>query len=339
MRIGFSCPATYALHGPGAGVRDQAVAQARALRRAGHEVILLNPWDDYPGGLDLVEFFLGGFPHFWIEQKRPHPVPMLVWAPIIDSNEPNWKYRLAMKLGRLIPKVYTIPGMFRDQAMGSDLVVVRSRHEYDRVTQGLEVPASKVEIVLNGMDPPPPTSPDLAHAALGSTGPFVLHVSAYSSPRKNVLNLVRAVGPTGLPLVIAGTAFPGPDLDAIRAAAAPFPNVRLMGFLDRPTLDSMYAACRVFALPSVHEGTGMVALDAAAHGAAVVITRHGGPPDYFRQFAEYVEPASVDDIRAAVVRAFEKGPDPALRRHVHENLTWDASAARLAECYRKHAPR
>jgi glycosyltransferase involved in cell wall biosynthesis len=103
-------------------------------------------------------------------------------------------------------------------------------------------------------------------------------------------------------------------------------------------LQNLYAACTVFCLPSVHEGTGLVALEAASLGARIVITRNGGPPDYFADMAEYVDPFSVESIRAGVERAWNAAPSDKLRSHVLTNLTWDASARSLISAYRKHMP-
>jgi glycosyltransferase involved in cell wall biosynthesis len=217
--------------------------------------------------------------------------------------------------------------------MRSDLVVVRSQSERERVVRGLGIDPGKVAIVLNGVTPPTPVDAAEARRRLGFTEPFVLHVSAYTDARKNVARLIEALNQTPYPLVVAGRSDPGGALDAIKALAAKNPRVKLMGFVDHATLQDLYAACKVFALPSIHEGTGLVALEAAAHGAAVVITKHGGPPDYFSDLAEYVDPMHVASIRDALVRAWDAPHGDALKRRVLANLTWEASARALVEAF------
>lgn len=338
MKIGFLCPANYALTGTANGVRVQALHQAAALRRAGHEVVLMDPWAAYDlATFDVVQFFSGGFPHLWIE-GRPPALRHLAFAPIIDSNEPNWRYRLAGRLGHAVPKVYTVPAVLQDQARGSDLVICRSEWERRRVLDGLGVDPTKVgvEIVLNGVDPPPPTDPAEARGRLGLPAEFVLHASTYAADRKNAVRMVEAVGPTGLPLVLVGREDAGPTLGRLRALAKRYPTVRLLGFQDRATLDALFAACKVFCLPSEHEGTGLAALEAASHGAGVVITKHGGPPDYFGELGYYVDPASVGEIRRAVLAAWQEPRGDALRAHVRARLSWDASVRSLVAAYEKH---
>jgi glycosyltransferase involved in cell wall biosynthesis len=68
----------------------------------------------------------------------------------------------------------------------------------------------------------------------------------------------------------------GPLEDALRRRAGSLPVV-FAGFVDDPA--NAYAAADVVALSSVHEGLGLVLLEAAQHGVPAVATRVGGIPD------------------------------------------------------------
>jgi len=173
-------------------------------------------------------------------------------------------------------------------------------------------------------------------ARLGLPERFLLHVSTYTHARKNALRLAEAAVRAKLPIVFAGTATQGETLNKLKELAARGDDVRLLGFQDQASLNSLYAACTVFCLPSYHEGTGLVALEAASYGARIVITRNGGPPDYFGDLAQYVDPYDTADIQRAIVRAWEQPPSDELKRHVLQNLTWAASATSLVEAYKKH---
>ncbi|MFT3785901.1 MAG: glycosyltransferase family 4 protein [Tepidisphaeraceae bacterium] len=338
MRIGFMMDALAAIGTPGNGVRAQARHQADALTRLGHSIERLNPWlDNDTKGLDLVQFFVGGNPFIWIETLK-YRLNFLVFAPMIDSNEPHWRYRIAARLGRLTKNRFiTAQGLVQQQAETADLVIVRSTHERERLTQSLGIDDAKIEMVLNGANPPTPATGDLAREKLGLPERYVAHVSNYGHGRKNVPMLIEACGELGYPLIVAGSREPGPPLQAAEAAAKKYPGlVKLHGFLDADVLQSLYAGARVFALPSVNEGTGLVAVEAAAQGAAVVITKNGGPPDYFLNMAEYVDPFDKQSVKSALQRAWEKGPDPRLKQHVLTNLTWDNSARQLDAAYKKH---
>lgn len=336
MRIGFLLPANYSLSGSGQGVRVQAVHQAQALRDLGHDVVQMNPWEPFAGDpYDVIQFFQGGFAHFWIEDLISRRAKLSVFAPIIDTNESNKRYRLAARIGNWTRKLYSVPGVFQKQAQGADLVIARSTHERDRLVQGLSVDERKVEIVLNGVTPPPTTSPDLARKTLDLPDEYILHVSAYTQDRKNVVRMIEAIGPTGKPLIIAGTAVPGPTLDRIQGLVKQYPNVKLLGFLDRDVLESLYAGCRIFCLPSINEGTGLVALEASIHGAGVVITQCGGPPDYFANHGYYVDPMETASIKNAVLQAWDNPRGEALCKHVLDHLSWKKSAEALASAYER----
>ncbi len=63
------------------------------------------------------------------------------------------------------------------------------------------------------------------------------------------------------------------------AALATHPTIRLLGYLDRPALEDIYAASDVFVMPSLVEGFGLVYLEALATGCHVIATTNTGVPD------------------------------------------------------------
>lgn len=333
MKIGWIMPGGFAVAPPGDGRKVQALRQVEALEALGHQVARLSPWEEMPEGLDALHIYEGAFSNIVGAYRRPPKVGVVSLATIIDSNMPYWAYRLAAFVGGLSGNLRTNQGLHRKQAQRSDVVIVRSRSERERVVRGLGVEPAKVQIVLNGMAPPAPVDAALARRRLGIAEDFVLHVSAYTDGRKNVVRLAEAINQTPYPLIIAGRGAPGAEMDRLKVLAASNPRVKLMGFVDHATLQDLYAACKVFALPSIHEGTGLVALEAAAHGASVVITKLGGPPDYFGDMVDYVDPFKVASIREGLTRAWERPRVDTLRQHVLAHLTWEASARSLVAAW------
>ena len=119
MRIGFLVPSSFSIGNPGNGIAEQARQQAAALERRGHTVLRLNPWEwQDERELDVLHFFVGGTQMAGITQGRQLTRPgLLVFAPIIDSNQSFRSYRLAARLGSLSPRFLTVPGAFRRQAL------------------------------------------------------------------------------------------------------------------------------------------------------------------------------------------------------------------------------
>jgi len=340
MKIAFLANALYAVGNPANGIAIQAKCQAKALATLGHEVVLLNPWEwqdilEY----DVVQFFFGGLNLSGVESlSKTMSRGVLIFAPILDSNAPVGLYRMAAVLGGLHPKFITRQGEYRKQALASDVVVCRSVNEQDRVIKGLGIAADRTAIVLNGAEVAESQS---CHANVWAKmrerwnlrNEFILHVSRYTQERKNVARLIEAVGPLGYPLVIAGSAEAGAMLQRLAHLAKKYPQIKLLGYLTGEELIALYSRCRVFCLPSLHEGTGLAALEAAAYGANVVITEKGGPPDYFRSYAFYVDPYSTRSIRAATAHAWQIPRNEDLRQHVLTHLTWERSAKSLLRTY------
>jgi glycosyltransferase involved in cell wall biosynthesis len=326
-----------ALHDPGDGRVAQAKYQAAALERLGHEVIRMDPWNTVPReSVDVLHVFEGGFGNYVLMPSRPRGYRCIALAPFIDSNQPMWGYRLAagVHVGK---RLYSPQYVLRRQGLNADVMIARSTHERERFVRGMGIPSAKVSIVLNGMTPSPPADGAVARKKFGLPERFVLNVGFFTQGRKNVLRLAEAARAVGCPLVLAGTPEPGPVLDRLKAMEGAG-HVRMLGFVDRETLEQLYAACDVFALPSTHEGTGLVALEAASQGAKILITKNGGPPDYFGKWAAYVDPFRQDDITQALKSLWEQSKTAELQRHVRENLTWEQSARQLVAAYAAHSP-
>jgi len=220
-------------------------------------------------------------------------------------------------------------------------VICRSGHEVQRVLRGLGIPSEKIAAVLNGcpVSADAPAGLDELRARLQLPEAFVLHISAFTQARKNVLKLIEATERLGYPLVIAGGAKPGPVMSEILGRTRRSDRLRILGFVDEPTKAALYALCRVFCLPSTHEGTGLAALEAGAAGARVVITRNGGAPDYFLDHAWYVDPDSVASIRSAIETAWHAPADDRLRQHIAQRLSWLESGKSLERAYLTHLER
>lgn len=339
MRIGFMIPSDWALV-RGHGVVAQARQQAEALESIGHAVDLLSPWQwQNIKDLDVLHFFAACALFPALNDRFPNPRRTLVaYSPIIDSNQSFAAYRLAADLGSISSRLMTIPGIGRAQAQHCDVVICRSQHELRRVSESLRVSMAKVEIVLNGCSEPRTSAigVDPAINSLELPKDFVLHISAFTQQRKNVLRLAQATAELGFPLVIAGRATAGPILDELNQRIGQGQRIILLGFVDESTKAALYSRCRVFCLPSHHEGTGLVAVEAASYGANLVVTRNGGPPDYFLDMAEYVDPFDVSDITRGLAAAWNRPKSDRLKSHLMSTLTWIHSARSLADVYSKH---
>jgi len=99
-------------------------------------------------------------------------------------------------------------------------------------------------------------------------------------PRKGVGHLIRALAamrPTRRPvsLTIVGSGPEEPELRALVQSLG-VGGVRFVGFVDQDRLPAHYAAADVFVFPTLDDPFGMVLLEAAATGLALVASEHAG---------------------------------------------------------------
>lgn len=335
MKIGFLIPAVFSVGNPYNGIREQALHQAKALEDLGHNIVFLNPWQKHElNEIDLVHFFQGGPGLHGLDTTIAKLRIPIVFSPIIDSMAPNWIYRVSERLGSLHAGLSSIQSYYSLQARASSAVIARSNYEKNKLMRGLGINESKIKIVLNGCNSQiSSVCTNDIREKFSIKKEFLFHVSRYSNKTKNVLNLVKAVGPLGLDLLIAGTSEDTHYTQMIHQEASKYSNIKMIGQISDSDRDALYAACRVFCLPSTREGTGLVAVEAAAQGATIVTTSNGGPPDYFVNHAIYVKSHGVDEITSAIKSAWAKTPSDALREHVLNNLTWHRSSQSLARIY------
>ena len=153
--------------------------------------------------------------------------------------------------------------------------------------------------------------------------------------RKNQLSLARACAELGQPLVLIGGVRDAGYLDAcLRAGRG---GVQHLGALEHGStlLHSAYQACSLHVLASEFETPGLASLEAAALGARVVSTSRGSAREYLGDAAYYVEPDSVESIRAGIESALrDGGAVGALRRRVLERFTWRHAAEASLAVYR-----
>jgi glycosyltransferase involved in cell wall biosynthesis len=304
---------------PGGGER-QLTKYAEHLPSHGVNAILHDQWNPVLDSVDVVHFFscMGGSLHF-CKYVRERGLPLVITSSLWIDESNSHRYPIAE---------------IRAQLSMADIIVANSRTECDALAAVLAMPRAQFMTVLNGMDARfAPSCETNTFRNKFIDGPFILNV-ANIERRKNQLNLVRALVRSDLPLIMIGHVRE-PDY-AEQVFAEGGGRTHFLGSLghDDPRLASAYAACTVFALPSTCETPGLAALEAAAAGASIVVTRVGSAPEYFFDMAHYVDPMDPDDIARGIEDALATGHQPQLSRHVIANFTWPMVTAALPDVYR-----
>jgi glycosyltransferase involved in cell wall biosynthesis len=305
---------------PGGGER-QLTKYAEHLPSYGINVILHDHWNPRLDTVDVVHFFscIGGSFHF-CKYVREHGLPVVITSSlwIDESNK----------------QLYPMDEI-RAQLSTADVIVANSCAECDALAAVLGIPRVQFMPVMNGVDArfAAKRESNTFRKKFGTDGPFILSVGNIER-RKNQLNLVRALAGFDLPLVMIGHAREADYAEQVFAEGGE--RTHFFGSLGHndPLLASAYVACAVFALPSVCETPGLAALEAAAAGAPIVVTRVGSAHEYFRDMAHYVDPRDPQDIARGIDDALATGSHPQLSGHVVANFTWPVVTGVLPEVYR-----
>ena len=320
---------------PGGGVRTQVLSTKKHLEPLGVEVLLFDPWRRYDWSeIDIVHVFSTDMRNYYLLGALPDDVALVV-SPIIDNTYPLCLIRTFCAFSRLLPRQCLTSYKSHQLAFRkADAVISPASFERRMLEGGLGVEPDRIFDLPNGVDPRfLNATPDEFLSKHGFRD-FVLYVGQIGNRRKNLRRLLRVAGQLdGVDFVFVGPVLQTQEARDILKMAPDYENVHILGALPEDELVSAYAACDVLVLPSMIEGTGLVALEAGLAGAKVVITRYGGPPDYFQDFVEYVEPRSEESIRQAIETALGKPKDGRLREHIASNYLWGRVAQRLKAVY------
>jgi alpha-1,3-rhamnosyl/mannosyltransferase len=150
-------------------------------------------------------------------------------------------------------------------------------------------------------------------------------------PRKNVPRLIEATRQLGLPLVLVGQRL----WRATEVERHYSSHVTWLGYVPDGDLPPLYAACTVFAYPSLYEGFGLPIIEAMAAGAPVVTSDRTATRDVAGDAALTFNPESVTDMKASLERVLT---EPRLRQWLRRagiaharTFSWSVGAHAIAD--------
>ncbi len=313
----YHAPST-AFQSPGGG-ENQLVQTGRYLEARGVAIRPFCPWTDRLDRAGLLHLFgmsREGLQLARVAKAKGVPVVLspICWiepramAALATDPVGRWANRAKWRLKALVPRW---PTWRRDLLRLADAILPNSEAEGEQLVRWFGADPSRIRPVPNGVEERFARADASAFHALHGPGEFVLYVGRIE-PRKNVLGLVEGVRAAGLPLVVIGDALPGYEAYAADCKRAGSGFTRWLPRVDHddPLLESAYAAARVLALPSWFETPGLVALEAAMAGTAVVVTPHGCTREYFGERVGYARPDRPSEIARAISERLVRRPRP-----------------------------
>ncbi len=202
-----------------------------------------------------------------------------------------------------------------------------SESEYRRLSNHFKIKAPYF-VVPNGVD----FERFSSEASYKRINKQVLCV-ALIEPRKNQLNLIKAINGTDFNLKIIGDPAPNHHEYFERCKQLAGPNIEFIARLDQSELVKYYLESEIHAMPSWFETTGLSSLEASFLGCKVVVSPVGDVEEYFKDLAEYCDPSSVQSIRGALVHANQAKFDTRLKDHIVKEYNWHKAVEKTFEAY------
>jgi glycosyltransferase involved in cell wall biosynthesis len=249
---------------------------------------------------------------------------------------------------RRVNRVYTRWAIKVSCRHARQLIAV-SEFTKQEMIRWLQVPADRITVTYNGVDPrfapPDPLVLDAFRRRVGLPEQFILFIGTLE-PRKNVPTLLEAyariASETNVPLILGGGK--GWLYDEIFAKAEQLnlgDRIRFAGFIDDADLPLWYAAATVFTLPSFYEGFGIPLIEAMACGTPVVASTSSSLPEIVGDAGLLVSPTDPDALGSAILRVLR---EPDLRAELREQglvrarrFSWYETAQRTLDVYRRAA--
>lgn len=182
----------------------------------------------------------------------------------------------------------------------------------------------------------------------------------YGLPEHYVLYVGRITPIKNIPLLIEAfayfrklTAFPGtlvivgeqykkkPDLTIYKKISllGLEENVQLLGLIPDAHLSALYSGAMAVVLPSIYEGFGLVALEALACGAPLIVNQAGAVLEVVGDAALIMEQNTAECLAELLVRLWKS---PEIRKHLREmglaratQFSWEETARQILMIYEK----
>ena len=269
---------------------------------------------------------------------RTRPASILTIADVTWIRQPDPAEARTARLWRLI-----VPPVARR----ADRVIAHSDAARWEIAEDLGVPLERIDVIPHGpgFEGGEPTQEREIRIRLGlGDGPIVLAVSALKE-HKNVGRLVEAMVAVRRAVpdaVLVVPANPAPLLEELQRRAAHLgvaAGVVFPGWIDDADLEALYRVSACLAFPSFREGFGLPILEAMRRGLPIATSNTSALPEVAGDAAVMFDPASADEIAAAIVRLLT---DQALARDLSQRgrhrarlFTWRRAAEQTLETYER----
>lgn len=241
-------------------------------------------------------------------------------------------------------------------AAAADRVVATDEILSPRVEHELRVPAHRITVIPNAIDPEECTrcadrsaaSTFLQRAGATEAAPLFVSVGRLA-PNKGFEVLAQALGraaadlPVGWCWVLIGDGPQRGRIEAAIAGAGIGGHCMLLTSAPDALKHGLLAAADWFVHPTLYEGSSLATLEAMAHGLPVIASRAGGLPDKVVDGGTglLVAPGDSRELASALLRTLRSDAvalGTAGRRLLEERFSWAAVLPLYLQLYAELAP-
>jgi glycosyltransferase involved in cell wall biosynthesis len=247
-----------------------------------------------------------------------------------------------VQVGEFEPPDRSTYWQLRALAHGVDRYLAVSRDIAEELVGRLDWPAKRIEVVYNAVDLgrfEAPAPPGMREELGGGEGrPLVLTPARLDEQKGHRVLLEAVARVPGATFVLAGDGPERPRLEELAERLGVAGRVHFLGH--RSDVPQLLAACDVFALPSLYEGSSLAVLEAMAAEIPVVSSAVGGTDELIEDGRSglLVPPGDSAALAAALKRLLG---DPELRQtfaarareRVERDLSRQRMARRVTEVY------
>ena len=312
------------------------------LEKEGVSVKLFDIWNDKLDEFNILHIFGAVRPCLGLMNTAKNKGIKVVLTPVTyyDFDMAMHEYGSMQKkinnsIRYAVKRVFPIyPSDRRKMLVLADALIPNSEAEKSQLAQLFAIAKEKMHVIPNCVDKEfANANPDLFLSKYNISD-FVLSVGRIE-PRKNQLNLIKALSGFNKPLVFIGDPVSDYSEYYNECKKHSNKNITFIGKINHKDelLKSAYAACKCFVSQGWLETPGLACLEAGLAGANIATTNKGCTKEYFKDYVEYFNPAKLSSIRKAAEAAFFKNKNSLFKDYIMKNLLWDVAAKKNLEIY------
>ena len=249
------------------------------------------------------------------------------------------------------PDSFAINGIEWWATYESNRVIVCSHSMKDEICNHFNIPADKVDVIPNAIDPTKyHTSADRGSVrqrfGVGWGEKMVLCVGRLV-PQKGIEYFIRAIPKIAqrfpeAKYIIVGEGWSRDILEAEARASGYAHKIRFTGFASDQDVIDLMSSADVLVVPSIYEPFGIVALEGMATGVPVVASQVDGLAEIIdhERTGIFVFPRSPESIAWGIERVLSdydhaKWLTENAKEKLHKAYSWEAVAMKTVEVYKK----